>query len=76
MPRWKHGRQGDIQDFADVEQAHRTDAVGSLFIILNLLKRDTQDTGDLCLAHVEREPTLAHSFADVFVDGSCALGRR
>jgi len=52
MPRWKHGRQGDIQEFADVEQAHRTDAVGSLFIILNLLKRDTQRSAKLFLRQV------------------------
>jgi hypothetical protein len=52
MLRRKRGRQRDIQAFADIEQAHRTDAVGSLFLILNLLKRDTQRSGKLFLRQV------------------------
>jgi hypothetical protein len=43
------------------------------FLFLNLLKRDTQFFADLVLAHIERQPALAHSTADIRVDGSCAF---
>ena len=64
----KHERQRDIQDFADFEQAYCTDAVDTFFIILNLLKRDTQCFCKPFLADVARKPTLAHSRANVFVN--------
>ena len=69
---FKHGRQGDVQDFAYVEQARRTDAVDAPFIFLNLLKRDAQGFTNLLLAHAEREPPLAHPLGDVSVDRGCA----
>ncbi len=66
--RGKHRRQGHVQDLADVEQAHGADAIGALFIILNLLKRDPQGPGKLLLAQIERQAALADANADIFVD--------
>jgi hypothetical protein len=68
----EHGRQRDVQDPAYFEQARCADAVDAFFIFLNLLKRDTQFCADLVLAHIERQSALAHSSADIHVDGGCA----
>jgi hypothetical protein len=73
---FKHGRQRDVQGFANVDQSRRTDAVYALFIFLNLLKRDAQFPTQLCLAHIKREPLLAHPSADASVHGACASRRQ
>src|ERR1700681_4395603 len=49
--------------------------VDAPFIFLNLLERDAQFPAQLCLAHIKREPLLAHPSADVSVDGACASWR-
>ena len=68
MSRRIHTCQRDVQYFANVKQPHRTDAVGSLFIILNLLKRYAERSGKLFLSQVKRQPVLAYSRADIFVN--------
>ena len=68
----EHGRQRDVQDPAYLEQTRCADAVDAFFIFLNLLERDTQFFADLVLAHIERQPALAHSSANIHVDGGCA----
>jgi hypothetical protein len=66
----EHRGERNIQDFADLEQASRADAVRPFFVLLNLLKRDTQFRAEVGLAHIEREPPLAQPGADKAVDGA------
>jgi hypothetical protein len=68
----EHGRQRDIQHHAYFEQARCADTVHAFFVFLNLLIRDAQFFADLVLAHIERQPVLVHSRADIRVDGGCA----
>jgi hypothetical protein len=71
----EHGRQRDIQGFANLEETRCADAVFSAFVFLNLLERDAQFFAKLVLAHTERQPLLAHPSADVSVDGTCTFRR-
>jgi hypothetical protein len=71
---FKHGRQRDVQGLADVKKAPGANAVFPAFVFLNLLERHAQCFCKACLAYVEREPPLAHSGADISVDGICAFG--
>lgn len=41
-PALEHRGEGNVQGFADLEQASRAHAVRSLFVLLYLLERDAQ----------------------------------
>jgi hypothetical protein len=58
----------------NVEQPSCADAVLAGFILLKLLGRDAQGLREVCLAHLEYEPTLAYLSANISVNGGCASG--
>jgi hypothetical protein len=62
---FKHRRQRYVQGLANGEQPRRANA---LLIFLNLLERNAQGLGEVCLAYTEHVPALAHPSADKFVD--------
>ena len=64
----KHRRQRYVQGLANGEQPRRANAVYALLIFLNLLERNAQGLGEVCLAYTEHVPALAHPSADKFVD--------
>jgi hypothetical protein len=65
---FKHRRQRYVQGLANGEQPRRANAVYALLIFLNLLERNAQGLGEVCLAYTEHVPALAHPSADKFVD--------
>ncbi len=65
---FKHRRQRYVQGLANGEQPRRANAVYALLIFLNLLERNAQGLGEVCLAYTEHVPALAYPSADKFVD--------
>ena len=65
---FKHRRQRYVQGPANGEQPRRANAVYALLIFLNLLERNAQGLGEVCLAYTEYVPALAYPSADKFVD--------
>ena len=57
-----------LQDVGDLLQPTGSDAVGALFVFLDLLKSETERIAKLFLTHGEHHATHAHPAADMLVD--------
>jgi hypothetical protein len=57
----------------DLLQSARADAVRTLLVFLDLLKRQAKCVAEIRLAHCQHHPAHAHPAADVLVDGIWGL---
>jgi hypothetical protein len=56
------------EDLRDVEKAARTDAIGSLFVFLDLLECKAEKLTELFLAHSDQHAAEANAAANMGVD--------
>jgi hypothetical protein len=57
---FKKIRWGDAKRIAELLQAGRPDAIGALFVFLNLLERDTGRVGEFSLAQSQQISASAY----------------
>lgn len=70
-------RDRHLKYLGDLLKSAGADAVGSLFVFLDLLKCETEGIAELLLTHAQHHPTHAHARTDVLVDRiRCLLGHR
>jgi hypothetical protein len=62
-------RDRHLQDLGNVLQSAGADAVGPLFVFLDLLECQPEGVREIGLAHIEHEPPHAHPAADMPVSG-------
>jgi len=60
---------GDVEDFRDLKQPARADAVHALLVFLHLLKCKSHALAETLLTHAEQHASQSHPAADVGVDG-------
>lgn len=59
----------DIENGGDILETAGANAVGALFVFLDLLKRDSETFAELLLAHAKHRAAEAYAATDMNVDG-------